>query len=398
VCGYLIGVALPLPTTLDLPLAFLVVLATVAAVTGLKQPNPSRSLVVIPVLGFVAARLVSSLAAPDALRSLQLLAPFLPALLLFFVLSEWVETRQHVAAIYVSLTLAGLVLATTLLTVSWLSHTSDADAWALAVPSPMLVVKNDITVVAVLAPLALAAAWLQRRRLVQVVVIAFFASLITVIGVVQSRTALLTTVVAIIAFAALSRGRRSTRLPRILLMLAGIVAAAVAVDALGGFRFAHKVMHDWQGSGRLALWAAALAMFRDAPLLGHGPSSFVLHYRAYLDALQLPAWIHVDPRVTPWAHNLYLELLAEQGIVGLAAFLALGAAGLSMVSRITRSPHRDLHAMGAAAGAALIAFLTAASFELSFIRAWVTIILFTLLGLLTTLTRCAREAGPCEAP
>ena len=34
--------------------------------------------------------------------------------------------------------LAGFVLATTLLTVSWLSDTSDAEAWAHAVPSPML--------------------------------------------------------------------------------------------------------------------------------------------------------------------------------------------------------------------------------------------------------------------
>lgn len=398
-CGYLIGVALPLPPTFDLPLAFLVLLATFAAITGLNQPRLSRSLAVIAaVLGFVTARLVSALAAPDTLRSLQLLAPFLPALLLFFVLSEWVEARQHVAAIYVSLTLAGLVLAATLLTVSWLSHTSDADAWALAVPSPMLVVKNDITVVAVLAPLALAVAWLRPRRLARAMVIGFFASLIAAICVVQSRTALLTMVVAIIAFAALSRGWRSARLPRILLMLAGLAAVAFAVDALVGFRFTHKVIHDWQGSGRLALWAAALAMFRDAPLLGHGPSSFVLHYRAYLDALHLPAWIHVDPRVTPWAHNLYLELLAEQGVIGLAAFLALGVVGLWMVTQITRSPHRDLHALGAAAGAALIAFLTAASFELSFIRAWVTIILFTLLGILTTLTRCAREARTCEAP
>ena len=398
VCGYLIGVALPLSPMFDLPLAFLVLLATLAAVTGLKQPKLSRSLAVIPVLGFVTARLVSSLAAPHVLRSLQLLAPFLPALLLFFVLSEWVETRHHVAAICVSLTVAGFVLATTLLTVWWLSDTSDADAWAHAVPSPMLVVKNDITVVAVLAPLALAAASLRPRRLVQVIVVGFFASLITAIGVVQSRTALLTAVVAVLAFAALARGWRSTRRPRLLLLPVGIVAVAFAVDALVGFRFAHKVMHDWQGSGRLALWAAALAMFRDAPLLGHGPNSYVLHYRAYLDALQLPAWIHIDPRVTPWAHNLYLELLAEQGVVGLTAFLAMGAVGLSMVNQIKRSPHRDLQCLGAGAGAAFIAFLTAASFELSFIRAWVTIILFTLLGLLTTLTRSARRAGTCEAP
>ncbi len=172
---------------------------------------------------------------------------------------------------------------------------------------------------------------------------------------------------------------------------------AFVVDALLGFRFIHKAMHDWQGSGRLALWAAALAMFRDAPFLGHGPNSYVLHYRAYLDALQLPPWVRIDPRVTPWAHNLYLELLAEQGILGLVSFLAMGALGLSMVSQINRSRHPDLECLGAGAGAAFIAFLTAAAFELSFLRAWVTIILFTLLGLLTAITRSAKNAGTCTA-
>ena len=399
VCGYLIGVALPLTPAFDLPLVFLALLATLAAVTGRQQRPLRRSHAVIAVVAFVAARLASSLAAPHPPARLQFLAPLLPALLLFFVLSEWVQTRGHIAAICVSLTVVGFVLATTLLTVSWLSDTADPDAWAQAVPSPMLVVKNDISVVAVLAPLALAVASLRPHRVVQLIVFGFFASLIAVIGVVQSRTALVTTVVAIIAYAALARGPRSIRRPRVLVaMLVGLVAVAFAVNALVGFGFAHKVMHDWQGSGRLALWVAALAMFRDAPLLGHGPNSFVLHYRAHLDALQLPAWIQVDPRVTPWAHNLYLELLAEQGVVGLVAFLALGAVGLSMVSRITRSPHQDLRCLGAAAGASLIAFLTAASFELSFIRAWVTIMLFTLLGLLTTLTRSARGSNTCEAP
>jgi O-antigen ligase len=398
VCGYLLGVALPVSPAFDLPLAFLVLLSTLAAVTGPKQSDLGRSRVLIPLAGFVAARLVSALAAPDPLGHLKVLAPLLPALLLFFVLAEWVQARRHVVAICASLTAAGFVLAATLLAASWLSDTPDAEAWAQAVPSPMLVVKNDIAVVAVLAPLPLATAWLRPGWLVRLCVLGFFAALLTVIGVVRSRTALLTTLVAIVAFAALAGGARAIRRPGLVVIVAGLVAFALAASALVGFGLAHKTLHDWQGSGRLALWAAALAMFRDAPLLGHGPNSFGLHYRAYLDALQLPAWIAVDPRLTPWAHNLYLELLAEQGLVGLLAFLALGAAGVAMVRRIRRSPEPELQRLGAAAGAALIAFMAAAAFELSFIRAWVTIILFTLLGLLTTLSRSARGSAPCEAP
>jgi hypothetical protein len=132
VCGYLIGVSLPSPS-FDLSLAFLVLLASLAAVMGLKQPKRPSSLAVIPALGFLVARLLSSMVASHDLRSLQLLAPFLPALLLFFVLSEWVETQHQITAIYVSLTLTGFVLTTTLLIVSWFGDTADADAYAIRV-------------------------------------------------------------------------------------------------------------------------------------------------------------------------------------------------------------------------------------------------------------------------
>ena len=392
--------ALPLTAAFDLPLAFLVVLAALAALAGRRERTRPRSLVVLVVLGFVGARLASALAAPHAPVGMQSLAPLLPSLLLFFVLSEWIDTRRHITAVCASLTAAGFVLATALLTASWLSASADADAWASAVPSPMLVVKNDVTVVAVLAPLALALASLGIHRFVRVAVLAFFGALVAVVAVVHSRTALLTTVVAVVAFGALTGGWRPSGRARArwIFLGAGALMLALAVDAVVGFRFVHKLLHDWQGSGRLALWMAAAAMFRDAPLLGHGPGSFGPQYRAYLYTLQLPSWIDVDPRLTPWAHNLYLELLAEGGVIGLAAFLALAAAGVSMINRVrTRRPD-DLQRLGAAAGAGFIALLTAAFLEVSFLRAWVTILLFALLGLLTAVTRSAMECTPCKRP
>jgi O-antigen ligase len=392
VSGYLIGLALPLFPALDVPLVFLVLLASAAVVVSQHVPGLGHFLATVPLLAFVVARVLSAVAAPDALRSLQIVAPLLPALLLFFALSELVRARRHVLAVYVSLTAAGLVLSATFLVTAWLSTGTSADGWALAAPSALLVVKNDLTVVAVLAPLALAAASLSGHWIVRLLAGGFIVALVSVIGVVQSRTALVTAVVAVGCFVVLTRGR----LPRggarkIWWLIGGAAAAVVLFDALAGFQLAGKVVHDWQGNGRLALWAAALAMFQDAPLLGHGPHGFVLHYRAYLDVLDLPSWVRIDPRVTPWAHNLYLELLAEQGVLGLCSFLTLAAAAIVMLGRAIRSREPDVQRLGAGVGAALIAFLAAGFFELSFLRAWVTIVFFTLFGLLATITRAERE-------
>lgn len=61
---------------------------------------------------------------------------------------------------------------------------------------------------------------------------------------------------------------------------------------------------------RLAHWQAALNMWRAAPWLGLGPGHYPLSYESY----RLPRWR--DP--LGHAHNLYLNLLAETGLLGLA--------------------------------------------------------------------------------
>jgi O-antigen ligase len=156
-------------------------------------------------------------------------------------------------------------------------------------------------------------------------------------------------VVAVGAFAALAGRRAFAHWKHVpLMLLGGVALIALIADACLGFRFAHKVTHDWRGSGRFALCATALSMFQSAPLLGHGPRSFV--------------WLGADAGTIPWTHNLYLELLAEQGALGLLCFLALIGVGLVMLPRVVRSRRDDVRSFGA--GAAFIAFLTAALFEL----------------------------------
>jgi hypothetical protein len=67
--------------------------------------------------------------------------------------------------------------------------------------------------------------------------------------------------------------------------------------------------------GRIELWQAALQMAADYPLLGVGPDNFRWQYGAYANVDKWDTGIH--------ANNLYLEWLADTGIIGLLAFLWL---------------------------------------------------------------------------
>lgn len=75
---------------------------------------------------------------------------------------------------------------------------------------------------------------------------------------------------------------------------------------------------DFAIRGRASENAAAFAMFRDHPLIGVGLGNYVDLYQEYSRDLGF------TPTATERsAHNLYLEVLAETGTIGLAAFLVI---------------------------------------------------------------------------
>ncbi len=79
---------------------------------------------------------------------------------------------------------------------------------------------------------------------------------------------------------------------------------------------------------RLAHWIAALRMWESAPWLGVGPGN----YSALYPEVRLPRW--QDP--LGHAHNIYLNTLAEIGLVGFAAYLIFWAAAFGWVWRQAR--------------------------------------------------------------
>jgi len=79
---------------------------------------------------------------------------------------------------------------------------------------------------------------------------------------------------------------------------------------------------------RMAHWQSALDMWTDRPWLGVGIGNYEPVYGRYA----LPLW----PLPLGHAHNYYLNIAAETGILGLAAYLFLWGAALLSAWRVTR--------------------------------------------------------------
>jgi O-antigen ligase len=124
-----------------------------------------------------------------------------------------------------------------------------------------------------------------------------------------------------------------------------------------------RLMNPGSGTGRADLWSVAREMIADHPYVGVGAGNFPLVARQYVtETVNLPfVRLIVDtPKV---AHNTYLGIFADLGVVGLALFVAVVLSGLVLTWRATarfaRAGATELELVSRAVLVALIGMLTA---------------------------------------
>lgn len=104
----------------------------------------------------------------------------------------------------------------------------------------------------------------------------------------------------------------------LVVVLGGLMAGSIYYVAQGDLREQLTNVEQSLGPRRI-IFAGAWNMFRDNPVLGGGPGSFRLLFPSYRSPDYHLARVS---NVTYYAHNWVLDLLAETGILGAAAYLA----------------------------------------------------------------------------
>jgi hypothetical protein len=135
--------------------------------------------------------------------------------------------------------------------------------------------------------------------------------------------------------------------------------------------------------GRLELWSAALRLIQERPLLGVGPDNFRHLYGAHLG---LETW---DERVQ--ANNLYLELLADLGLLGFAAFGWMIVPPLFGTVRAISRHTRSYRVLGISLG--ILAFLVHGLLDSFLAFTPTAMLLWVLLGLLVAETQKPHVSG-----
>lgn len=352
----------------------------------LARPNTRQTGASDPLswllLAFLLASAVSILLADDMNRALDTSLALFPGALLYLLIRFRFEPRQ-LRWISWSLTAASISIASTALGVSLLESDADPTYLMSKFPLPYFSVPNDLTFIGLCAPLTLACLLETRSRLLKLVYALSLALCLAAIIVYRSNLALMSLCLGTAIMALWTRDKL------IISAVFAVALGALLLDGFLGFPLLDKFLHAEVWGNRVPLWLAAKDMFMDAPMFGHGPGGFSVLFNSYHLQTDLPAWVDPDPRHAPWAHSIYLELLAERGAIGLGLFLACAVTGLHFFRRHT-ARHSRAEIQATAVASALFALLAAGCFDLSLLRHWVLALLAIMSGTAAMLRAHAR--------
>ncbi len=315
------GVMLAGLLTLGLPLhpgAFLMLIGLGGSVLLWTQPARRRvsALLWSPMAAFLLTSLVSSWYAEDSQRALLTNLTWGPSLFLGWVMATRFR-RADVARLAWVMTITGVLISCYLLLTAATHPGASTQAWLQTAAYKHLSVPNDLLFTAFLCFFSMYLLLTQAKATTKFFLFVIILLLLSSLVVYQTRSGLVLAIAGVLVMIGLRRPRH--------LLLAGMTCLGVflVADGLIGFAMTHKLLAVSNLSVRLPVWQVAWQMFQDAPWFGHGPGSFSVLYPEYVQSLALPSWVAFDDRHMPWAHSLYLESLAERGIVASLALLAL---------------------------------------------------------------------------
>ena len=153
--------------------------------------------------------------------------------------------------------------------------------------------------------------WVKNKFL-KILPLIFLAASIFTISITGSRSGIIGIVVSAAMIWLVSKKKMVTAMVAILVMVIGWFALPAQYQQRYASIFSDEI--DPSSQGRIDAWKAGWGMFKANPITGIGVDCFPLAYASGR---------YSDTRVLLRPHNLYIQIISELGIVGLAAFGAL---------------------------------------------------------------------------
>ena len=276
-------------------------------------------------LFFVLWAAASTLWAIDPLTSLQKLPTVATLFAVYLVASSFRITRRELSRVAL-LALAGGAVAASLVIVQFAHHITQEGRGTLAVGN--LESNANELAFSLLLPFSLALSRVssERNRLKRVAVLAALVLVATAIFLSMSRGSLVALSVIVLVYLFRVGVRRRT--------VIGILLLAIPLLFLPD-HFYHRLNEAAtdRGTGRYDIWLAGLEIIKHSPIIGVGLANFPVAYQKFAGYAHV--FFHGYGRgYTRAAHNMYLSVFAEMGVIGFALLMTAILSQMRAVSRV----------------------------------------------------------------
>ncbi len=166
--------------------------------------------------------------------------------------------------------------------------------------------------------------------------------------------------------------------------LVGLPFAAEALSGPLGYRFSSIFTGDSSIVHRFDIWRGSLSMIGDHLFGGIGTGESVF-------SAVFPLYAVEGTEFVPHTHNLFLQLLAEFGVVGLAVFLLFLVVFLQCIcSHQHEESNESLRLYSVAAGCGVVAVLLNGLTDYVFYNSRIFFLFFIVIGIAAALSRVGR--------
>jgi O-antigen ligase/Flp pilus assembly protein TadD len=353
---------LPQSAVLEIGAAGLLAAALAAPVWRLRARRPEWPPLAGPLAAFLAWSALASVWSPGPALALRTWWPWLAGAAAYALVFHVSDRGRDLRPVLGAALAAGVVIAL-------LGIGQAAGGWTFvpqAFPPAATFANKNVAAQFAVSVFPLGLVWMRGPRRDRALAAAAMALLLALVALTRTRSAAAAVLVeGVVLLAWWGRGRRWPW------ALAGLAAAALVATITVQMRGAAGSVARVSIEARTAIWRNTLVMIREHPLRGVGLGAHPLVYPAYHQRAAIDP-LFSSRRQLDFAHDDYLQLTAELGLVGAGLLAMLGIAFGRLVREArtrAQATGDDDVALAAAATAAAAGLLTEALFSFPAYRA-----------------------------
>ncbi|MCC6758343.1 MAG: O-antigen ligase family protein [Candidatus Omnitrophica bacterium] len=200
-----------------------------------------------------------------------------------------------------------------------------------------------------------------------------------------SRGAWMGTAIGMIFFVLVMVGNKVKPWVRCMLMIFAVVAGCLAIGQAFELKKQMNVTKDDSVTAewRIALWREGFYLIKERPFFGHGLNTFMPVMENHLISTQNPLAVGYS---ASYAHNCYLQMAVEVGVLGLSGFLAIIFLLFQTVLK-SLPPAKDLRCLMAGLLAGLLAFLVHSAVDINFYSVELPLLFWLMAGFAISLDK-----------